>query len=246
MGSFKVVLTDFERTLVRLFEKRDVEKEFFDEVWTLCITRGVPRRVLKAGGQSPYSLWTKAYRWATGRRRDRLCADRMYHALSRIALTYEMNVADSVRLLDGVQPVLEQLKVAGIPVVVVSNNATRAVEEILRNNKVLKEGKEEGLIDLVVGRDYEHKLLGNLKPRPLLLTRALRLSGCTADTAVLVGDSVDDMKAGRKARIRFRVGLLEHSTATKWQLRRAGADLVLSRFEDLRQVFPAGDVFRVG
>ena len=247
MGPVKVVLTDFERTLVRLFEDRRVEQEFFDEVWDLCARRGVPTRVRKAAGESPYSLWMQAHRWMTApwskqllrrkKHRDRrakvtyhldpLHAEITYHLVSKIAIKYEMDAAESIELFEDVEPVLERWKSAGITVVVVSNNATKAVERVLENNDA------EHLVDLVVGREYQHEMVGNLKPKPLLLKKALEISKCSADTALLVGDSVDDMRAGQAAKIGFSVGLLQHSTASEQQLRDAGARLVLSRFGDL-------------
>lgn len=239
MGPFKVVLTDFERTLVRLFEDRTVEKEFFDEVWDLCSSDQrfrVPTSVLKDGGESPYSLWTRAHRWMARREKDPLHVQRMYHAVARIAVKYEMEAAETVRLFDDVQPVLEQLKTARIPLVIVSNNATEAVE------RIVKESNAEHLVDQVVGREIRFELIGNLKPKPNLLIEGLRRARQDAGTALLVGDSVDDMKAGRRAKIGYRVGLLQHSTASKWQLRRAGAKLVLTRFGDLLQLVAGCDV----
>lgn len=212
--------------------------------WRECVNRGAPARVLKAGGESPYLLWAKAHRWMTKpswratRRKDLLRAHRMYHAVGRVAIKYEMEVAASVRLFDDVQPVLKHLRAVGIPVLIVSNNATDAIE------RVLKENNAEGLVDHVVGRDWRYDLIGNLKPKPLLVYKALNIAGCHAGRALLVGDSIDDMKAGRKAKIRFMVGLLEHSTAMEWQLRRAGAKLVLNRFGDLERLLPDGDPSR--
>jgi HAD superfamily hydrolase (TIGR01549 family) len=235
LGHFKVVLTDFERTLVRLFQDSDVEKKFFNEVWSLCRRFDIPTRVLNAAGESPYSLWTKAYHWMTWSRRNPLHAEWMYHAATSIATKYEKHAAESVRLFDDVRPVLEQLRTADIPVVIVSNNATEAVQWILEKNDA------DRLVTDIVGREFKHEFVGNLKPKPLLLLKALELSGCGADTALLVGDSVDDMKAGRRAKIRRRVGLLQHSTASRWQLRRAGAHLVLNRFGDLQDLLPSGD-----
>ena len=227
MGRITVVLTDFERTLVRLFEDGGVEQEFHHEVRRLCADRGVQRRVISAAGDSPYSVWTRAYRWMI-RHEDPLSAEMLYHAVSKIATRYEMDATSSVRLFDDVRPTLERLKFAHITVAIVSNNASAAVQRALRNNNV------ECLVDHVIGREYRHKMVGNLKPRPLLLQEALQLSGHAPDTALLVGDSVDDMRAGRAAGIRFRVGVLQHSTASEWQLRKAGARVVLHRFGDLQ------------
>jgi hypothetical protein len=76
-----------------------------------------------------------------------------------------------------------------------------------------RENNADRLVTDIVGREFKHEFVGNLKPKPLLLLKALELSGCGADTALLVVDSVDDKKAGRRAKIRRRVGLLQHSTA---------------------------------
>jgi phosphoglycolate phosphatase-like HAD superfamily hydrolase len=248
VGPVKVVLMDFERTLVRLFKDRSIEQEFFQEVWENCVGRGVPTKVLETAGESPYSLWMKAHDWMRAswwkqalrfkKPKDRLEVERMYHAVDRIAIKYEMGAAERVRLFDDVPPVLKELKNAGIPVVIVSNNAKKAVK------RVLKESNAEDLIDRIVGREFEYWMLGNLKPRPDLVLEALRPpkhdAGTTkrakhdANTALLVGDSVDDMEAAKAAKIRFRVGVLEHSTASERQLRKAGAGLVLNRFGDLQ------------
>jgi HAD superfamily hydrolase (TIGR01549 family) len=235
LGPVEVVLADFERTLVRLFEDSGTEQKFFQEVWDLCAQRGVPERVLRTAGESPYSLWRKAHQWMRApwrqalrlkRPSNPLHVERMYHAVDRIAIKHEMAVADQIRLFDDVQPVLKELKNAGIPVVIVSNNAKKAVERVLQENNA------EDLIDHIVGREFKHWMLGNLKPRPNLVLAALR--GSDASRALLVGDSVDNMKAARAAKIRYSVGVLEHSTFSAKQLRRAGAEFVLRTFGDLQ------------
>jgi phosphoglycolate phosphatase-like HAD superfamily hydrolase len=236
LGTFNVVLTDFERTLVRLFEDSRVEQDFFTEVWIACAKRDVPVRTLYSVHDSPYSLWTKAHRWL--KRRDPVRAERLYHAVTKIATRYELDVAPSVRLFDDVVPVLDRLKAMSIPVLIVSNNATEAVERVLRQNCA------DGLVSDVVGRHLQLELkfrYGNLKPKPHLLREALTRSGRAANTALIVGDSVDDMKAGRAADISLRVGLLQHSTSSSRQLRRAGATHLLSRFGDLLQLVAGGD-----
>jgi HAD superfamily hydrolase (TIGR01549 family) len=235
LGAVEVVLTDFERTMVRLFEDRESEQTFFQEVWHLCARRGVPERVLKTAGGSPYTLWRKAHQWMCApwwqalhlkRPMDPLHVERMYYAIDMIATKYEMAAAGHIRLFDDVPPALKQLKHAGIPVVIVSNNAKKAVERVLWENHA------EDLIDHVVGREFKYWMLGNLKPKPTLVVAALR--GWDAGRALLVGDSVDDMKAARAAEIRYRVGVLEQSTFSAKQLRNAGACFVLRRFGDLQ------------
>jgi HAD superfamily hydrolase (TIGR01549 family) len=234
LGTVEVVLADFERTLVRLFEDSATEQEFFQEVWTLCARFGVPEGVLRTAGNSPYSLWRTAHLWMYPRWRqvlhvkgpkNQLHAERMYLAVERIAIKYEMAAAGDIRLFDDVPRVLKELKNAGIPVVIVSNNAKKAVESVLRKNDA------EELVDHIVGREFKYWMLGNLKPKPDLVLVALR--GVESARALLVGDSVDDMKAAVAAKIRYRVGVLEHSTFSARQLCKAGAGFLLGRFGDL-------------
>jgi phosphoglycolate phosphatase-like HAD superfamily hydrolase len=238
LGSFNVFLTDFERTLARLFEDPSDEQRFFSEIWKLCKNRGVPDSVREAAGESPYCLWTNAHQWMA-KHVDPIGGVGTYHAVSKIAREYEMEAAPNVKLFKDVQPVLERLKAANTPVLIVSNNATEAVERVLKENNV------EGLVDHVIGRQYNLRM-GRLKPKPYLVLEALKLSGRGAGTALFVGDSVDDMRAGRAAGIERRIGLLDHSTASRWQLRRAGARLVLNTFGDLEHLVPGGDRSGVG
>src|SRR4029450_2652184 len=164
-------------------------QQFFDEVRRLCEQRGVPARVLKAGEDSPYSLWRKGHRWMQRRKLDPLRVERCYHAVGNIAIKYELDAAQSVRLFEDVRPALERLKAAEISVIIVSNNATEAVMRILENNDV------EGLVDHVVGRNHQHELVGNLKPKPHLVRMGLARSGYGAHRALLVADSGDDRTA---------------------------------------------------
>jgi phosphoglycolate phosphatase-like HAD superfamily hydrolase len=262
VGAVKVVLTDFERTLVRMFEDSGVEEKFFQEVRNLCDWWHIPNSVIEVAGKSPYALWMEAHRWvATHRLIEKprkkahsedgqndsteksyawkkaprwknhdnpLHAEKFYYALTRIAIKYEKDAAESAELFEDVQPALEKLKAEGIPVMVVTNNGTAEVDRILERNDV------RPLVDDVLGRDFNKKMIGKLKPRPNLLVEALKRSGHDASTALLIGDSLGDMKAGRAANIRYRVGVLEHSTASEQQLRDAGANLVLNRFGDLQ------------
>jgi HAD superfamily hydrolase (TIGR01549 family) len=228
VGTVKVVLADFERTLVRMFEDGSIEQRFSNEVWELCRRFGVPARVLRAAGASPYSRWMRAHRWMKRKHKNVLHTENMYHAVTRIAIKYEMEAAEHIRLFDDVLPILERLKITGIPVAIVSNNATAAVERVLEKHDAKR------LVDHIIGREFHHDMIGILKPEPNLLVEALKRSNHDAGKALLVGDSIDDMRAGRAARIRFRVGVLQHSTASRWQLRRAGANRILNRFGDLQ------------
>jgi HAD superfamily hydrolase (TIGR01662 family) len=220
-----VLLTDFERTLGRLFEQPEAEREVYKGVLDIYAHHDLPLEVRQAAGESPYSLWTEAYQWITEHARAG-GAEALNQVVGARLTYYEVEAAESFRLLEGVQAVLERLRSFGIRVAVVSNNSVEAVERALKANKV------EGLVDHVLGRRNNFRMQ-DLKPSPALVLEALEHFGCAADAALLVGDSVVDMAAGRAAGVGLTVGVVQHSTASRTELRRAGARIVLSRFSDL-------------
>jgi HAD superfamily hydrolase (TIGR01549 family) len=225
LGALEVVLTDFERTLGRLFEDPGCEKRVFDDIWGIYAEHDVPTEVREVAGESPYSLWTAAYEWMM-KRVPAADAEAVNQDVATRMTRHELEAAGSFRLLEGVPPVLERLQSWGIGVGVVSNNSTKAVQQALEANKV------EGLIDKVFGREPDFRMR-DLKPRPALLQEALGHYGCAPDRAIFVGDSVIDMAAGQAADIGLTVGVLDHSTASEDELSSAGARLVLKMFSDL-------------
>jgi HAD superfamily hydrolase (TIGR01509 family) len=226
LGPIDVVLTDFERTLAQLFEEPDREREVYEAVWDIYAHHDLPLETRRAAGESPYSLWTEAYWWMKEHAHPD-SAEAVSQAVAARLSQYELEAAGSVRLFKGVRSVLRRLRTLGIPVAVVSNNSTEAVERALEVNRV------EGLVVRVFGRRPDLRM-EDLKPSPALLLEALKRVGCAADGALFVGDSVVDMAAGRAAGIGLTVGLFHHSTSSKAELRREGAHLVLSRFTDIK------------
>jgi pyrophosphatase PpaX len=92
------------------------------------------------------------------------------------------------------------------------------------------------LIPTVVGCDT----CVNHKPHPEPVERALGLLGASADNAIFVGDSPHDVESGRAAGV-MTVGVT-WGAFTSDEMRRSGADVVIDRVEELREVvarFPA-------
>jgi phosphoglycolate phosphatase-like HAD superfamily hydrolase len=83
---------------------------------------------------------------------------------------------------------------AGRPVVIVSNNATEAIESYLRLHQLT------GPVQAVVGRP--HAQPAEMKPNPRTIQTALSLVSATPGECVLVGDSVTDIEVARFSGIR--------------------------------------------
>lgn len=92
------------------------------------------------------------------------------------------------------------------------------------------------LIPTIVGCDT----CVNHKPHPEPVERALALLDASADNAIFVGDSPHDVESGRAAGV-MTVGVT-WGAFTSEEMRRSGADVVIDRVEELREVvarFPA-------
>jgi HAD superfamily hydrolase (TIGR01662 family) len=221
------LLTDFDRTLVWLFEDQLQQQEACEDVLAICAARGVPVSIREAGGD-PYDLWTEAYRWmlaASGPAE----ADGLDHTIASCLAAHELRAAGSAKLVEGVEATLKRLHALGIPVAVVSNNATEAVWQ------GLKAGRVEGLVTVVLGREPDGNL-HELKPSPVLLRNALAMLDCAPERALFVGDSVTDMVAGRVAGM-TTLAVHRHSRAMEPDLKAAGARQVLAAFADLGSLF---------
>jgi len=110
---------------------------------------------------------------------------------------YEHGGAERARLLPGAATMLAQAAKTGLRVGIVSANAESAIRIAL-----VRLGVEARFV-AVVGRTPERPP----KPAPDMHREALRLLGCTADAALAIGDSANDMRAAGAAGI-LAVGVL--------------------------------------
>jgi phosphoglycolate phosphatase len=224
--SVDALLTDFDRTLVWLFEDQLQQREASEDLLAICAARGVPASIRDAAGD-PYDLWTEAYRWMLVSS-EPAEAEALNHTIAWRLAAHELRAAGSAKLMDGVEATLERLHTLGIPVAVVSNNATEAVWRGLKTSNI------EGLVTGVLGREPGCNL-HELKPSPVMLHDALAMLDCAPERTLFAGDSVTDMAAGRAAGIPT-VGVLRHSRARRPDLAAAGAKWVLAEFGDLRSL----------
>lgn len=113
---------------------------------------------------------------------------RIYAMVDKI----EAEAAEQVQLILGAREALEELKQMKKKIVVVTNNGRRGTDRTLDRLDL------GGVFDGVVTRDDSDVL----KPDPGIVLKALSLARVNADDAILVGDSIIDIRAARAASVR--------------------------------------------
>ncbi|MGW2093360.1 HAD family hydrolase [Promicromonospora sukumoe] len=125
----------------------------------------------------------------------------------------------------GAHALLAALDAAGMPVVIVSNNAAEPIKDYLERHSLTAYVRD------VVGRPYLRPDL--MKPDPYAVRRALAIVETTARSAVLIGDSVSDIEVARATGVRS-IGYAK-TVRRGLELREAGADAITEGIGELAQ-----------
>jgi len=127
----------------------------------------------------------------TGRMDGEPEVDLLSRALARFLALYEDHTCEYSRPYPGVSGTLHALREDGARLACVTNKPIAHSERLLRELDLLT------VFELVVGGDS----LARLKPDPLPLTHALVQLETSRDDAVMVGDSLNDVRAARAAHL---------------------------------------------
>lgn len=111
------------------------------------------------------------------------------HAYQLFLQYYGEQTADRSALYAGVLDCLDQLKVSGVPMAVVTNKPMQFTTPMLDGFGL------SGYFDCVLGGDS----LAVKKPDPQPLLHAMDVLGSSPETTLMVGDSVNDLRAARAA-----------------------------------------------
>lgn len=142
------------------------------------------------------------------------------HLLPRFLAFYSDHIADRSVLFPGVLDVLHTLTAEGIALAVCTNKPESLTHQLLRGLAV------DHFFPVVVGGDS----LPVRKPDPAHILATLHRLGVGAAEAVMVGDSVNDIRAAQGANVPV-VGVTFGYTETP--IEELGADLVIDRFAAL-------------
>lgn len=135
----------------------------------------------------------------------------------------EVEAAQTSQPTPGAHELISALDEADVPVVIVTNNAARAVRNYLDRFDLA------GRVCDVVGRPERRPDL--MKPNVHMVEVALGIAGATPGVAVLIGDSVSDVAVARAAGVRS-LGYAKNLKRGR-ELRVGGADALAETISEL-------------
>jgi phosphoglycolate phosphatase len=102
-----------------------------------------------------------------------------------------LHIADKSSLYPGARQLLQQLAAGGIPMAIISNKPEGLSRLILQTLEI------DRYFAVIAGGDS----FAEMKPSPLPLLRVMDELNCNPTDAVMVGDSINDIQAGKQAAI---------------------------------------------
>ena len=139
-------------------------------------------------------------------------AQQFYREAHQTLHQIEMKAAEKGKLLRGVKKTLRAVRTKGIRLGIVSRNCEEAVRKVFPGI--------DGFCDIFISRDS----IARVKPHPEHLAAVLRALEVPARKAVMIGDHIIDIQAGRRAGMKT-IGVLTGRTTRK-EFEEAGADYV--------------------
>ena len=209
----KLWLFDFDTTLALLDPVVDWPT-LRAEVRKILEGVHAPRNVTQQSPPRALAMY-EAYRAHLERAPDARGA-KVLARISKLIEKYELDGVDRARPLEGTLDLLLAISARKLAAGIVTSNSSATVKRWLRRHEIAP------AIGFIVGRDSKLAL----KPAPTMIKRALELAGATARDATFVGDSEDDLRAARRARMRF-IGIASNNAARD-RLIAAGAQEIYS------------------
>jgi len=141
---------------------------------------------------------------------------KLREAVLSIVEEHEMEAARSTSLLPGILDTLKTLKTMGLKIALFTVNGRKSTRHILKALRISR------FFDRVVTRES----VSNVKPNPVHLEAALKMLRVKPEEAVVVGDSVLDVKSAQELRV-IAVGV-PTGVSQPEELSRAGATYLIS------------------
>ena len=140
-------------------------------------------------------------------------AETFYLKSHHILHELEMRAAQEGKLIPGAKPTLRSLRKKGIKVGIITRNCEEAVRKVFPDI--------DNFCDVFVSRNSVKKV----KPHPDHLAYVMKSLEISGEEAVMVGDHMIDVQAGKRVGMKT-IGVLTGRT-TKEEFEKAGADYVL-------------------
>ncbi|MGQ9509229.1 MAG: HAD family hydrolase [Thermodesulfobacteriota bacterium] len=149
-------------------------------------------------------------------------AETFYERAHHILYQVEMNAAKEGRLIPGVKEVLNQLRMKGIKVGIITRNCEEAVRKVFPDI--------DAYCDVFISRDSVKKV----KPHPDHLNAATKVLGVAGKEAFMVGDHSIDILAGKRVGMKT-IGVLTGRT-TREEFENVGADYILRNANEVLEL----------
>ncbi len=146
-------------------------------------------------------------------------ASSFYQKSHQILQTVELHAAEQGRLLPGVEATLEVLRQRGMKIGIITRNCEDAVRKVFPNI--------DAYCDVFISRDSTQKV----KPHPDHLFSALKALGVTGREAVMVGDHLIDIQAGKGAGMKT-IGVLT-GRIRREEFEKVGADDIFGEVSEI-------------
>ena len=146
-------------------------------------------------------------------------AETFYQESHDILHEVEMKAAEKGRLIPGAEGTLKRLREKGIKVGIITRNCEDAVRKVFP--------KINDFCDVFASRNSVKKV----KPHPDHLTQVIKSLKISGEEAIMVGDHMIDIQAGKRVGMRT-IGVLTGRTK-KEEFEKAGADYILREVSEV-------------
>ncbi len=212
-GKIKAVIFDFDGTLAVLNIDFSLMRQ---QVFDLIKGYGIRPEMI----QEKYLLEITEEVYRTLCEKSPSGAEAFYQKSYHILHEVEMKAAEEGRLIPGIKATLKKLRRNGFKVGIITRNCEDAVRKVFPSIN--------DFCDIFVSRNSVKKV----KPHPDHLTYVMKRLKISGEEAVMVGDHMIDVQAGRNVGMKT-IGVLTGRTK-KEEFEKAGADYIL---RDASQVY---------
>jgi len=161
----------------------------------------------------------------TGQMEPAADPENLAEALALFADLYEAHVFERSIIYPGVMDGLLQLKEKGFKLACITNKIKRFTQPLMTKTGMA------GYFDFIVCGDS----FARMKPDPLPLLKTAEYFDIEPAQAVMVGDSINDMRAGRSAG--FKTALVPYGYAGKYSIKDLNADYQIRTIVELADLF---------
>jgi len=215
LHAIKAVIFDFDGTLAVLnIDFSSMRERIFD----LMGRTGIKEDAI----QEKYLLEIIEEVYQILREKNLSAAETFYQESHDILHEVEMKAAEKGRLIPGAERTLKRLREKGIKVGIITRNCEDAVRKVFP--------EIDDSCDIFVSRNSVKKV----KPHPDHLTHVMKSLKISGEEAVMVGDHMIDIQAGKRVGMKT-MGVLTGRTK-KEEFEKAGADDVLTSVSEIYKI----------